>query len=419
MTDNMTDKAPPITRRQFLTATVMAGLSVTLPGSSQGYKERPSEPDSMPKDLLTTEELKGIHIYIHHSPNMDIHLRREALTSFPLFKDLQSGKIKRLDIILADTDGLSWKDSETFSPPAKEIYQTFMQDPTAPVNALYDEKTIQLRQEIKESQNQLDLLTLKISPEATQAATLEIQKLKAECTEGLAQSTQSQDSYMKSFFKSGLEDIDNPKYLQREIDVQLWKNSQYAQLRREYEGLVKKFATLDEERNQAIKDALEYDEYIGSGVAGRYLGMNPFDEPSDSIYAVYQKALLKKHPELEDRVVIVLALGAKMKSFEKSFPQPDNFQIDQSCLTQESPSCYSISFNALSPSHIVRHEISHYETGQERNADLKAFVSISEAWKKYQSTGDTSGYPFVFVEKGTGKIYIGDKNSDHETTGNA
>lgn len=35
----------------------------------------------------------------------------------------------------------------------------------------------------------------------------------------------------------------------------------------------------------------------------------------------------------------------------------------------------------------------------ERDTDHIALETILKAWKKYQETGDTIGYPFVFVTK--------------------
>ncbi|MBI4100212.1 twin-arginine translocation signal domain-containing protein [Candidatus Microgenomates bacterium] len=94
----------------------------------------------------------------------------------------------------------------------------------------------------------------------------------------------------------------------------------------------------------------------------------------------------KKHPELAKKVFIYLAVGGPRA------PRPEDSYLDPRFPMPRIPGF------------TLRHEISHYnwDTGvvhSENESDSMAFDSIINAFNKFRQNEDTSGYPFVFVNK--------------------
>lgn len=118
------------------------------------------------------------------------------------------------------------------------------------------------------------------------------------------------------------------------------------------------------------------------------------------------KNFLLHHPEAANKIYIFLAVGAKGAPLPKhSYPEPK--WIEQYS-TGDPKEGWNYRFFSPFTGFTLRHEISHYETypfnrnssyPHEWETDTLAYKRIKEAWEKFQSTGDSTGYPFVFVTK--------------------
>lgn len=124
---------------------------------------------------------------------------------------------------------------------------------------------------------------------------------------------------------------------------------------------------------------------------------------------------------------IFLAVGEPLAPHPKqSYPNPK--QIEE---TNKLPARgYRFGYLGL-PGFVLRHEIEHYEDDPnlgktlpgyketlpfEYQIDTLAYESIVKAWEKYQKTGDTSGYPFIFETK-EGLIFTKHVDKQVELTG--
>lgn len=152
----------------------------------------------------------------------------------------------------------------------------------------------------------------------------------------------------------------------------------------------------------------------------------------DNIYKNAQNNLkvrnwVMKHPDWAAKARIWLATGDPNESHpEGSFPSPDKYIVtppdDQGYHIglfqprgEGNPVPGDIETYPSVRSYVFRHEASHYERGpgaarSEYEADESAYNSLIAAWNKFQESGDTSGYPFYFVDK-QGRISVAQKSS--------
>ena len=119
------------------------------------------------------------------------------------------------------------------------------------------------------------------------------------------------------------------------------------------------------------------------------------------ILALKNPQFLKNHPQFATRVYVYLAVGGDLKpSPHSSYPNPREFKKHDS---SQNPSDYRFQFDFARRyrGFILRHETCHWDPNlgylPEYEADTCAFNSLVAAWQKYQETGDTSDYAFVFV----------------------
>lgn len=122
---------------------------------------------------------------------------------------------------------------------------------------------------------------------------------------------------------------------------------------------------------------------------------------------------IKSHPEYARKIYIFL--GAEAVKPTDSLPDPQWIEQYSRLHYLKSDTDLEKTYHfyprtKLDTGFALRHEVSHYKSdpkqgersfNPEGKTDAIAFKGIKEAWRKYQETGDTSGYPFVFVtEKG-------------------
>lgn len=110
-------------------------------------------------------------------------------------------------------------------------------------------------------------------------------------------------------------------------------------------------------------------------------------------------AFVQKHPQWLGKVYIYLSIGGKFEPHPRqSYPSPEFFEVNQEFTK-------SIGYHVHpkeGPGFSLHHEVAHYETDEhgitgEYESDRIAYERLMKAWQKFQETGDSSGYPFVFV----------------------
>jgi len=112
---------------------------------------------------------------------------------------------------------------------------------------------------------------------------------------------------------------------------------------------------------------------------------------------------LKTHPEYQHKVFVFLAVGGQSQPKPgESLPDPN--LIKESELKEANLGNYRFEsdFTSQFRGFVLRHEIGHYEpeTGvnlSEYQADTASYNILLAAWQKYQETGDSGGFAFVFV----------------------
>lgn len=128
-------------------------------------------------------------------------------------------------------------------------------------------------------------------------------------------------------------------------------------------------------------------DYLGAIIIGRnFREINP--------------EFLRQNPEFERKVYIYLAVGGDLKPKpEESYPNPKQFGRYRNSLWGSFG--YDRRLTSESLGFILNHEIHHYNplgnNHGEFETDLLTVNHIAGAWKKFQETGDTTGYPFVFA----------------------
>lgn len=112
------------------------------------------------------------------------------------------------------------------------------------------------------------------------------------------------------------------------------------------------------------------------------------------------KDFISKNPELLDRVYFFVASSEHFRGAKPSQSIPDpSILVEIEGANQESESYRYKSVGY--PGIVLLHEVCHYSPQggplNEYKADTKVNEFITRAWQKFNETGDTTGYPFVFL----------------------
>lgn len=114
------------------------------------------------------------------------------------------------------------------------------------------------------------------------------------------------------------------------------------------------------------------------------------------------KDFINKSPELLDRVYLFVASSDKFHVADPSQSIPDPSILVEIAGTNSESESYR--YNSVDyPGIVLLHEVCHYapQSGplNEYKTDTKVNESITKAWQKFNEAGDTTGYPFVFLNK--------------------
>lgn len=355
-----------LSRRSFLKKVgkyAIAGLTLatglppdTLPTSpaihfqarEKGFPVKRSE---LPSDILSEEELKRNNITIYQTADIQLHLRREAL-KLPILKDAIEGKINGVVISLVDSETLGWKHTAKLPEDAKAVWQATHPHPSEYTEEEWQEMTKGEQQSIKHHQDHIKSLQEKL---------------------GQGNNKEQRDRIINELMEAH-------------------KSLQESQLMME----------ILQDRQKAIDYFSE--NWIGKG---QYLLITREFFEKEYLYLknypqAYQRALaITEHPEFSNKAYIYLSVkGESAPDPTLSFPNIDMF------LKNQDPNRDLNSYTVLpkqipgSTGFSLRHEVAHYVAGKmEGIADELALEQIEEAWKKYQETGDSSKYAFVFINK--------------------
>lgn len=349
------ERGPIISRRSFLKGAAYTAVGATmaagLPPDTSEQVQIHARKSELPSDILTEVDLEKNHITIYPTAHTQLHLRREAL-KLPIFKDVEEGKLNGVVIALVDSETLSWKSTSNLPEDARSIYQSAERHPRE-----YTEEWWQKR--IKFEEDEIKFYQ------------------------------QNLNGYEKRLAKTSSEKKRNSSREQ----ILAWKKAIQA----------------SQEKLRVFQDrqkAIDYLSEKGYG-QGRYFRftkefldqLSEFDGDPQLLERAH--ALVDHHPEWSNKVYIYLCVGGKYT------PSPDQPFTDPNMYTKSQDPNRNLRSYTVFPKDlpsrkgfILRHELAHYVAGRmEGIADELALGSIEEAWKKYQETGDSSGYAFVFVNK--------------------
>lgn len=352
-------------RREFLkqagaiTGTaVMVGTVLYQVGRAQ--YDAYSKPEGLPEDILTKEELAKAGITVYQTPDVQLYIRREAL-EIPVFKDAAKKRIDGLTISLVDHDRISWNAVNKLPYEARKAWQDVNPHPKQWKEPYWD-NLVKYFKDKRDWYGKTKELTSEILGLDEELFNIDMRKIELLIGAGA--------------------DLEEAMRLQRER-----------------EELAVKLRLL---RSQQIESALigehKLNELLDVAVGPRDKAIEYFAENGrDDSYVTGQ--ILKPNKSFRRKAFIYVCVGKDQKpSPDQSLPNPDWFVIEG-----ENGPVYLGENNS---GFTLRHEIGHYEgkrqesdneKEREDEADELAYVGIAKAWKQYQETGDTSGYPFVFV----------------------
>lgn len=359
-----------LTRRKFLKGvTALVGLGVAakvipsfLQSQETSLEDRENslpitQSESLSEDALTDEELTEAHIRIVQSPSVKLHLRK-GVFEFPLFQDARDGKITELTIVLVDTPILSWNAGEEMPPDVRGIWQRDRINPAEHPEE-YWEKEVKFRGDLLE--NEYKML----------------------------------EFWNKQMQEFARDEEDRKRY------EDYITNSQ----KRIEEG--ERELSIFQDRPRAI--AWEADN---KGPEATFIRPDRLLEPPEDMQRLYpnwvqRRESLQSDPAFKNKAFIIMAVGQKLRPQpSQSFPHPEQFKewpwipdFREQGKEKDHLHRFSDPFTAGTT---LRHEVFHYqgvdkESVGEYDTDTRMFESIEQAWDKYQNTGDSSGYPFVFV----------------------
>lgn len=408
--EGLTEERQPrrqISRRTFLkwgAAAVGSALVGTFFGNPPEAVKKTLTPLKKPSkedfsDLLSEEELEAVHIRIYQTPNVKLYLRK-GIFDFPLFRDAKEKKLPEVAIVLVDHGSLSWNASERLATQPRIVWQAINMHPKD-----YPEEYWQER--ITEEEESLNDWTGWKKEDEERLSKLLSGELEREMQEELEQAKKwSTSGYDKKYWQARANE------LQKELNKILTgskKQELEDEIKEEQDRIneVTKELKILKDRPRAI--AKEAEEI---GPQGTIVRLNPESPEYQKApeYAEKIKKLLQKYPQLENKVFIFLTVGGRQKPHPtQSYPQPEQFiewpSWMMSQVREEGKEEHSYRFVApFTAGTILWHEMHHYQGSGEKMAseyptDTRVLESITSAWEKYQATGDSSGYPFIFTTK--------------------
>lgn len=366
-----------LSRREFLKeSAVVAGTAAAVGAgiyaANRAYKQSPEgraqddaypKPEGLPDDILSKEELAKVGITVYQTPDVQLYIRRGAL-EIPVFKDAANKRINGLVISLVDHDRLSWNVVNKLPDEARKAWQDFHPHPKQYAESYWG-KLAEYYKNKRDWYGSRRELTSKI----------------LELEEGLA----------------------NINLRQIELLVGAGADLEEAmRIKRERVELAAKLRSL---RLQQIewesRKEQELSELLNAATEPRDKAIEYFAENGIDDNHVTGHILTPKNKSSRMKTFIYVSVGKGRKPTpDQSLPNPGWFVLDG-----ENGPIYTGENN---PGFTLRHELGHYE-GKRQESDNKqegedeanklAYEGIAEAWRKYQETGDTEGYPFVFVTK--------------------
>lgn len=394
-------------RRSLLKGVVKGGigaLALSTPFiSGRDGAEKPISPD-----IVSPEELSEYGIQILNTDETQLYIRKSAFEEFDIFKDAKEGKIKGSVIItLVDDDSLSWDAMGRVDDKlVRTLGLAIIEDPIKYVDENYDEirKNAEVEFEARRSSYKRSLQDLKMLNDGSLSGVVrdDLDSLRAQ----------------RKLFP------DNPVLL-KPLDAQILATQE--RLKRIESGEEREILTDEIEEDLARlqqaelvlrstttrDDAIEYFEkdspvlgMIGRPEKGIAFSSSRFTERQKELGAQLDEI----SPNWKDNIYIFVSVGGRLTPKPKdSFPQqgwyekykrpflfpiflPDQYVVDISDPNMRGGTAF-----------VLRHELSHYGTEgnlhDERQTDLKALDSLAGASDRFQNSGDTSGYPFVFKNK--------------------
>lgn len=384
-----------MTRRQFgkdLAKLGLVGAALStgvvsardlMPEAEPKPKEYP-RPTELPADVLTEEELKKAGIKIYQTDSIQLYLRRNALEEIPLFKDAAGGK-EGVVISLVDHHSLSWNAVEKLPQDARLIFQTVFPHPSE-----YSEHDWQELREYLRVNREDDLDRIPSWQERLDE--LDSGELEKQTREKLDQLRKSLEEGKPSFWQKV-----EPSYSEEieEAEKKLAKILS-GEERERIQGIlefsqqsVAKANIILGDRKQAIAYRAQEEGPLGVHTRAKSLqDQNPksIDSPSHRRRLIF----VQNHPQWLAKRYLYISVGGESRPHPlQSYPLPE----------------FSGGYYELPDTHpgfITHHEVAHYKEDEpwvegEDETDRIAYERLMKAWQKFQETGDTTGYPFVFV----------------------
>ncbi len=327
------------------------------------------ESNSIPKDVLTSQELAKAHIRIINGPQTELLLRKGALDQFKLFRDAKNGKINEVVIVLVDDNGINFNLNGTSDEEARDIYEAVHYAPGEWDQLIYMENVQNLQWNISHFQNLLDgkekpnPMDPPFNKEALTAA-IEMYKHQLEELNGKA-----------------------PKLTPQQFEQELQSTTYWGEIM-QTGSIAQDAETLIPEHPKAKRD---------------------------------REALLK-YGNLDNKVYVFLAVGGNLAPTpDQSYPNPDRFYSNMG-------DSRGYVFDNKTPGFVLAHELGHYEGKNpydakrsrffdETKADAQGFARMVQAWNKQEEEGSDSDFTFVLRNK-SGVTITANENAPRGTNQN-
>ncbi|MBI2039737.1 hypothetical protein HYT18_01565 [Candidatus Microgenomates bacterium] len=404
-----------LSRRTFLKGTVVTigGVGAVLVEVNLGWirslLDKLPVPDVPPRekfnDLLEPEQLRINGIRIYQTSRVKLYLR-EGIFDFPLFKDAKEGKIVGVNIVLVDHTSLSWNASEKLSEEARLVWQAFSVHPQEEPEDYWRSKIKQAEDDVKSAQERIQSWQERMSKFTTGEYQKEVEESIADYQRWIQEITSPQ---LRGEYEESL------RYWEEKL-----RKIKNGELKKEYEENIASNQSLADEGNKELAILRDQPRAIAheaenGGPQGSFTRLDRYQKMKEEYKGKYpqleqrHKELFVNYPELHNQVFIYIVVGGEFKPHpQQSYLEPGWFQeypwIPQlrDVGREKAYHRYSEPFTAGTT---LRHEAFHYESEGEKSAadeydaDTRVFESVVSAWEKYQQTGDTSSYPFVFVTR--------------------
>lgn len=377
-----------LSRRSFLKKAAIIGLGIVTAGpvlfgkrgsiepNKSGVLDRldiSAIPEEIRDDILTAEELEKAHIKIYPTQDVKLYLRRSAL-GIPIFKDAKDGKINGAVISLVNHDRLSWNAVDRLPQEPKSVWQRLNRgaNPKNWPESYWGDLKKYTQDKFNYHQNRKEFFIRELS-------------------------------WMDEDLKRARDNIERYNRLIKESTdaaaTEIMKDwLQYWELK--LAGITN---TWEEKATRIQKEILEAENNIKQAEKEWSILNGPRDKAKD-YYAEYgvsepEGGLIRPDAEWDNKAYIYLLVGGKYKLHPaQSLPGPHQFNV------YKEDQGYTVYPKDLStPGFVLGHEVGHYEEHEkdtnesEDAANRLAYELLMRAWRLYQETGSTSGYPFVFV----------------------